>query len=156
MIGFTVLGHPEPAGSKRAFAVRKRGVLTGRVAVSDDNPKAKSWQRDIASAAVEAMTGPLGLEPVLLDCALSLDIRFYFARPRGHFGTGRNSDKLKPSAPPYPTVRPDVTKLVRAVEDALTGVLWRDDSLVITQLAAKLYGEPERAVIRIYPIAAEP
>lgn len=158
MIGFTVLGHAEPAGSKRAFSVRRAGVPTGRVAVADDNPKAKSWQHDVRTAAAEAMQEQADPErpgdpaPHLLDGPLSLDVRFYFARPRGHFGTGRNSAKLKPSAPTYPIVRPDTTKLVRAIEDALTGVLWRDDSLVVSQVAAKLYGEPERCVIGVYSI----
>lgn len=148
MIRFVVVGHSEPAGSKRAFAVRRAGLPTGAVAVTDDNPKAKSWQHEVRSAAAEAMRDT----PGLLDGPLSLDVRFYFTRPRGHYGTGRNAATLKPSAPRFPIVRPDTTKLVRAIEDALTGVLWRDDALVVSQVAAKLYGEPERCEIGVYPL----
>jgi hypothetical protein len=38
-ISFTVLGDAKPAGSKRAFAIRRGGVPTGQIAVTDDNPK---------------------------------------------------------------------------------------------------------------------
>ena len=140
---FIVLGRPQPAGSKRAFVVKRKTGAAG-VAVADDNPALKSWQQEIRSAASKVSPG------ALLDGPLSLDVRFYFARPRSHFGTGRNASMLKPSAPPYPIVRPDTTKLIRAIEDALTGVVWRDDALVVSQVAAKLYDEPERAVVGIY------
>jgi hypothetical protein len=51
-IELTVLGRPQPAGSKRAFPRRGGGVI-----VTDDNPRAKSWQQEIRMVAVEAMNG---------------------------------------------------------------------------------------------------
>jgi hypothetical protein len=36
-LSFTVHGTPAPQGSKSAFAIRKAGVYTGRVAVVNDN-----------------------------------------------------------------------------------------------------------------------
>ncbi len=53
------------------------------------------------------------------------------------------------SAPFYPTTKPDASKLVRALEDGLNGVLWRDDSQVAEIVAVKYYGEPARAEVRI-------
>ena len=45
------------------------------------------------------------------------------------------------------------TKLIRAVEDALTGIVWRDDAQVAVQKVAKVYGdEPQGAVITIEEI----
>jgi Holliday junction resolvase RusA-like endonuclease len=93
--------------------------------------------------------------PELFSGALSLDLRFYMRRPQSHFGTGRNAGRLKDTAPRFHTTRPDSTKLTRAVEDALTGVVWRDDAQVSTQVIAKLYGEPERVVVAIYPLNGE-
>lgn len=75
---------------------------------------------------------------------LALAVVFYRPRPQGHFGSGRNSGRLRDSEPGYPTTKPDTTKLLRGVEDALTGILWRDDSLVCVQQAEKRYGEPAR------------
>jgi len=100
--------------------------------------------RDVAQAGGIAMMGSS-----LLEGPLELKLTFYQPRRASHFGSGRNSAKLKPSAPIYPDKRPDLTKLIRAVEDALTGIVWRDDAQVVMQRAAKLYGEPARVVVSV-------
>jgi Holliday junction resolvase RusA-like endonuclease len=65
---------------------------------------------------------------------------FVLERPKTDWGTGRNAGRLKPRAPAWPLKRPDSTKLVRAVEDALTGILWSDDSVIVLgPIAAKRY-----------------
>lgn len=144
-----VYGKPEPAGSKNAYAVRKDGVPTGKIAVSDANPRAKSWQREVGDAAREAMdNAPLEFDPFVLG-PLDVSMIFYVQRPKGHYGTGRNAHKLKPSAPAYPAVKPDALKLARGTEDALTGIVWRDDSQVVDLHVAKRYGLPERCEIEI-------
>lgn len=108
--------------------------------VRDSAKKGAPWRRQVAQAAGEAMNGT-----GLLDGALELSVIFTVPRPKGHFGVRG----LRPSAPAYPTVRPDVTKLLRAVEDALTGIVWRDDSQVVCQHAYKEYGEPARADVKV-------
>lgn len=143
---FTVLGKPQPAGSKRAFAVKKGGVPTGQIAVTDDNPKAKSWQREVKIAAREALDA-IGPDGLLTADAVSVSMTFYAARPKGHYGTGRNAAVLKPSAPPLPIVKPDSLKLARGTEDAMTGVVYKDDSQVVDLTVRKRYGLPERCEI---------
>jgi Holliday junction resolvase RusA-like endonuclease len=135
----TVLGEPQPAGSKRAFVNPKNG----RAIVTDANKKAKPWQREVKQAASEAYAGELIRGPV------SLRLTFIRPRPKGHFGTGRNADAIKPSAPDFPTTRPDALKLARAVEDALTGVLWADDAQITEEQLYKRYGEPARCEIEV-------
>lgn len=159
-VAFTIYGKPEPAGSKRAFAVRKGGELTGRVAVMDDNPKGKGWQSAVRWAAVDAMlhqphdqeihaddAATYNGNPLPLHGALSLVVMFYVRRPKAHYGTGRNAEVLKPSAPKHPTSKPDTTKLIRAVEDAMTGLVYRDDAQIVEQYACKRYGLPERCEV---------
>lgn len=146
MIRFTVLGRPQPGGSKRAFALRTGGQFTGRVAVADANPNVKSWRAEVRHVARAAYEGPLLTGPVEA-CFV-----FYKARPAAHFRTGRNSSLLRAAAPEHPTSRPDALKLARAVEDALTGVIWRDDSQVVHLHAHKAFGEPERCEIEITPL----
>jgi Holliday junction resolvase RusA-like endonuclease len=143
-VAFTVLGKPAPAGSKRSFAVRRGGVLTGQTATVDDSKRSRPWKDSVAAAAHQAH----GIAE-LLDGPLELLVDFYVGRPAGHYGTGRNRERLKASAPPWPTVRPDATKLLRAVEDALTGLVWRDDAQVVSQAVRKLYGNPERAEVTV-------
>jgi Holliday junction resolvase RusA-like endonuclease len=140
MVQFTVYGKPQPAGSKRAFVVKGRAVVT------DDNAKSKPWKQEVSGTALRAMSdagvpwmeGPLGLTCV-----------FYLARPKGHYGSGRNAAQVKESAPPFPVVKPDATKLVRGVEDALTGIVWKDDAQVVAQTVLKRYGEPERVEVTV-------
>lgn len=139
-VTFTVLGKPQPAGSKRAFQNRH----TGRVSVVDANAKSRPWKQEVAGAAMVKTGVRLPLEG-----PLSLHVTFFLARRKWHYGTGKNAALLKPSAPTWPTTRPDATKLLRAVEDALTGIVWRDDAQVVAQHVYKEYGLPERAEIAV-------
>src|SRR5215831_7575057 len=148
-VEFVVYGHPATAGSKRAFAIRRDGKFTGRVAVVDDAARTKSWQGRVAQAAAETGAacerGPV-----------KLALAFYLHRPRAHYGTGRNDRRLRPSAPAWHCKRPDVLKLARAVEDALTGVLWHDDAQVCEEALSKHYtddGESERVRVRVTRLA---
>lgn len=143
VISFFVPGKPAPAGSKRAFY----NARLGRALVVDANANAKPWQAAVASTAAEHRNGA-----GLIDGPLEVEFIFYVPRPKGHFGTGRNASLLRASAPSHPTGRPDVLKLARGVEDALTGVLWRDDSQIVKELLRKEYGEP--AGVHIEVVAA--
>ena len=154
-LAFQVIGHPQPGGSKKAFPIRRAGRLTGQVAVTDSNPRAKQWAQHVIAAAITAtdqhhngwtpLTGPL-----------LLDVLFVLPRPAGHYGTGRNTQTVRAGAPSHPHVRPDVTKLIRVVEDALTGIVWRDDAQIVNQHARKRYGHPPGAVITIRTLEAAP
>ena len=129
MIEFFVPGKAEPAGSKRAFM---RPGMKFPI-VTDDNPKAKGWQKDIKSYAGVAMLG----KGSLLDGPLAVSFTFIMARPKGHYG----KNGVLASAPAYPMVRPDALKLGRAVEDALTQVVYRDDAQIVEEHLTKKYGE---------------
>jgi Holliday junction resolvase RusA-like endonuclease len=82
----------------------------------------------------------------LMDGPLQLTAHFVVPRPKGHHGA---KGSVRPSAPAYPITRPDTTKLLRALEDACTGILWRDDSQIVSQFAFKAYGEPARAEVEV-------
>ena len=136
IISFTVHGKPEPAGSKRAFPFKKRDGSLG-VSVSDANKNTKPWQAVVTATALDAMNGR-----ELLRGPLSAMFKFYVSRPKSHYGTGKNSEVLKPSAPKYPVTRPDALKLCRGAEDALTGFLYGDDSQIVREVIEKYYGQP--------------
>lgn len=141
-ISFTVYGKPQTAGSKRAFVIPG----TNRASVTDDNPKSRDWKNAVRSAAIEYCGGHV-LD--LLDGPLHVTFTFFLLRPKGQFGSGRNASQVKASAPQYPATKPDVLKLSRAVEDALTGVLWRDDAQIVQEVLAKRFGEPARVEITV-------
>ncbi len=157
-IRITVIGKPQPAGSKSAFAIRtKDGTPTGQVNVRDANKKAPGWMKLVKATGARVVGDPYNL----LDGPVNVSMTFYVARPKGHYGTGRNAHRLKDSAPPFPTSKPDSLKLARGTEDALTGVVWRDDAQVVDLDVHKRYVVPaldprERAeiVVRYAPEGA--
>ena len=140
MIEFFAQGHPSPQGSKRHLG---RGILV------ESSKTLKPWRQDVKFTAMGYVT-----DDWATDKPVDLELTFYFKRPASHYGTGKNRDKLKPSAPEYPTSAAvgDVDKLCRAVCDALTGVAFDDDRQVICLKASKSYamiGMPEGAQIKI-------
>ncbi|HSS55517.1 MAG TPA: RusA family crossover junction endodeoxyribonuclease [Gaiellales bacterium] len=141
-----VPGHPKPAGSKRVFMVAKAGAAPRPVVTDDSGAKGRDWRASIQHAIAAVFQGPPLTGPLELSCY------FTVARPRGHSG----KRGLLPSAPSYPTTRPDITKLLRAVEDAATGLLWADDAQIVTQSAAKRYGARPGVVIHCRPLSGAP
>lgn len=137
-VQFTVYGHALPGGSKRPL--RAGGKKDGKIILVDNNPKTRDWRIEIKIVAAELMKGR-----DLFAGPLSLDVTFYRPRPKGHYG----AHGVKKSAPKYPITRPDRTKLLRPLEDALTGVLWRDDSQIVDGNTKKRYGEPARVEIKV-------
>jgi len=141
-VTFTVYGKPQPAGSKRVVpAGGKRG---GRPLVIDAAKRSRPWKQEVAGVAELAMKGR-----ALLAGPLILHLRFFVARPRGHFG----ARGVRPTAPVAPTVRPDLLKLARAVEDALTGIVYRDDAQIVAETLLKMYDQPERVEVSVEPLA---
>jgi|Deesub1362A_J573_1020465.scaffolds.fasta_scaffold04192_5 crossover junction endodeoxyribonuclease RusA len=147
VIEFFVPGVPKPAGSKRAFKTK-----TGKVVMVDASGKAgEDWRGDLKKFALEHCPEPL-------EGPVDLMVIFVMPRPKSHLGSGRNASKVKPSAPDRHTTRPDVTKLLRAVEDALTGICWKDDAQICLQRAAKIYANqhtPVGAYIYVVPASAK-
>lgn len=133
MIEFFVPGIARPGGSKTGYV----NPRTKRFVIVPASKKTKPWMDTVRwIAGIECKRMCLWTDPVLLTLV------FYRPRPKGHFGTGRNAGRLKDSAPDYPTIMPDLTKLIRATEDGLTGVIWKDDSQVVAQQTFKLYADP--------------
>lgn len=135
-IVFTVAGVPQPQGSARARNVSGRTYPI----VFTDNPKLKAWRLDVGKAARVAYRGPLLDGPVRIVAAFYLPAPKSLRRPKPH------------------TTRPDVDKLSRAIADAITGIIYRDDCQVTQFKATKSYtgvGEGPHAIIAITPLFEE-
>lgn len=150
---FHVYGSPAPQGSKKGFV----NPNTNRVIIVEQQDKRiKSWRSAVAEAAREQRNPDLGL----LDEPLIVDMVFTFVRPAGHYRTGRNAHLLRDSAPQRPQSMPDLSKLARSTEDAISKILWRDDARIAEYgRLAKVYAneDPDAldvpgAVIRIYTL----
>lgn len=134
-VAFIVYGLPRPAGSKRAFQHRS----TGRIVVTDANKNSRQWKDDVAQTAGHAMR-----DRELLEGPLRLSLVFLLPRPKGHYG----KNGVRPSAPRFPIVKPDLLKLARGIEDAMSGVVYRDDAQIVTETLQKTY-TPESAQVHV-------
>jgi len=85
------------------------------------------------------------------DTPLLLEAVFFFERPKSHFGSGRNAGVLKDRfRKARPTGRPDLSNLVKLVEDALNGNAYRDDSRIVAYgKTEKDYDDQARTIVRI-------
>jgi len=134
---FTVYGEAQPQGSARAFIPKgwKRPVITTA------NPALKSWRQLVAEQANVALERLPPSERSLLLDGVRLSIAFYLPRP-----------KSLPKKRTAHTRKPDIDKLVRGMCDALTPILFRDDSQVCELVTAKYYareGDVPRVEIRV-------
>ena len=121
-----VSGEPASQGS--------HSVINGRI-VQVNSTKHKKWRNAVAFAALDLVTD--GWE--LIDEPVELTVIFYLPRPKSVLDRA------------YPAVMPDLDKLVRAVGDSLSGVVYVDDSRIISLTAKKLYADDRGpgAVIRV-------
>ena len=110
-----VLGDPASQGS--------HSVIHGRI-VQVNSAKHKRWRNAVSFAALDLVTD--GWE--LLDEPLELSVIFYLPRPKSVSRT-------------HPAVMPDVDKLLRAVCDSLSGIIYVDDSRIIRATAQKVYAD---------------
>lgn len=123
VLSFTVRGLPAPQGSK---SFKGRGK-NGKGIMVESSTRVKPWRARVASVADDAT----GDGWSLLDGPLAVSMVFTFPRPKSHWRTGRNAHLLGSRATPRPIGYPDVSKAARAVEDALTHVVWTDDARVV-------------------------
>lgn len=124
MIRFTVYGQPRPQSRPRFY---RRGNFVGTYDKDKDDKK--------NFAQVSSEYSPH--KP--FEGAVIVTIDFYLKRPKGHYGTGRNKDRLKPSAPTKHIKKPDIDNFGKLVIDALTGLFYVDDSQIIELNISKQY-----------------
>ena len=137
-IEFAVQGLPVPKGSTRSFALKdKAGNYTGRTVTTSTAKNLAAWEnliRDRAQKAYEKLwANDLGLEnDEPLQGPVSVFLAFHLPKPKSAPKTKRT----------WPTKRPDIDKLVRAVLDAITHTIIHDDSQVVSLTATKDFGSP--------------
>lgn len=139
-----VYGQPAPQGSKRH-------VGNGRMVES--SKAVKPWRADVRDAAERLVRCGCGCTDACgalargypLDGPLVVRMVFTAARPKSHYRTGRNAHLLAVSAPARPATTPDLSKLARSTEDALTTAgVWADDARVVEyERLAKVYARED-------------
>lgn len=135
-VTFFVAGIPVPQGSKTGFSAKGSTF----VSMVDANKAAlKPWRAAITRMAESAwldrpkITGPALVEAI-----------FVFEQPA--------SVKRR-----FPSVKPDLDKLVRALFDGITdSALWEDDGRVVRLVTEKVYGRAPGVHVTVTEMSDEP
>ena len=134
-------GNPIPKMRHRTFVKEKRG---GGYFQGAYNPQTEVEGKFISYLLTQMPKG----HQIILD-PIYIQIWYGLPRPQSHYGTGRNSGKLKPSAPKYPAKKPDIDNYEKFIFDCLNGVVYRDDSQVVSCRHDKRYSENPRTEIEV-------
>jgi Holliday junction resolvase RusA-like endonuclease len=139
-VGFWVAGVPVPQGSKKIG----RNPATGRPILIDDNDKLAGWRELVDFTARRAARGK-----ETIDGPCSVDLSFELPRPRGHYKA--DGLTVRPGAPTWAAVKPDLDKLERAILDSLTTAgVWSEDSRAVVLRSSKRYaGLPHQAGVSV-------
>lgn len=127
-LSFEVLGIAATQGSFIPGVTK-----AGKPFMRQDSRRTMPWRQDVAGCAQRAVADSLEAWPA--KGPVELNVVFFMPRPKGHFG----KKGLKAKAPRFPSGKPDLSKLVRAFEDALTGIVYDDDARIVTHRIEKLY-----------------
>jgi Holliday junction resolvase RusA-like endonuclease len=133
VVRLIVYGVPGPQGSKRFVGVSKK---TGRGIMIESSAAVKTWRQDVKSAA-EGLRVMQSL--ATLDGPLAARMVFTVRKPA-------SAPKRRRT---FPATKPDLSKLIRSTEDALTdaGLIADDARIVEYDRAAKVYpGEDPEAL----------
>jgi Holliday junction resolvase RusA-like endonuclease len=115
-----VYGRPAPQGSKKLVASNR---------FIEASKYLPAWRKAVSLAALEAINLQ-GWD--MLEDAVELECVFYLDRP----GTVPEKKRKHPIKPP------DVSKLLRAVEDSLTDAgVYADDAQIVKATAFKFYAD---------------
>lgn len=109
---------------------RKQQGRGGHTIMAPAKHPIRSWRRVMRAAAERAMDGrkPYTARP------LWITVVFRFPRPK----------RLPPDGPEPHFVDPDHDNVVKAMQDALLGVVWSDDCIISSASVRKCYAAPGR------------
>ena len=120
MLQITVYGLPAAQGSKRFL-----GIKGGKGILVESSKAVKPWRQAVVYAAREALNGWAGLMG-----PLCVEMIFTMPKPKSAPKSRRT----------WPDRKPDLSKLVRSTEDALTdAAVWEDDARVVSLTTRKVF-----------------
>ncbi len=127
----TILGEPVPQARVRATVI---GKIIGKQWINFYTPVKSTNYRDLVKSGLREV-----LPDEIIDQPLVLSLRIFKTRPK--------SNKL-----PWFTTKPDLDNYTKQVKDAMSGLVYRDDSIIVGYTDTwKLYTkENPRVEIELY------
>ncbi|MNJ10053.1 Endodeoxyribonuclease RusA [compost metagenome] len=136
-VSFLVPGEPIGKGRPRIGKV-------GAHARMFTPAKTANYEGLIALAGTDAMAGR-----TLLEGPVMVELRIVMGVPAS------KSKKWKAQAlagEVFPTKKPDMDNVIKAIYDGLNGVVWKDDVQVVDAFVRKRYGATPGVHVRIVPL----
>jgi Holliday junction resolvase RusA-like endonuclease len=133
-VRFVVPGEPIAKG-------RPRSVLRNGHVMHYTPEKTARYENLVKLAAQEAMKG----NPPC-DGAAVLTAYAYFPIPKS-WSLKKQEDAQRDLL--FPTKRPDLDNIIKAVKDGMNGVVWRDDAQVVVIKTSKKYDFKPRVEIEV-------
>ena len=134
VLSFEIPGQPIGQGRP------KFSTINGHARAYDPE-KSRNYKAYVKLLATQAMKDS-GFTMIEGPCCLSIDA--YFAVPKS------KSKKFREAALSgleYPTKKPDIDNIVKALQDALNGLAYKDDSSIVFLSVAKCYSEVPRVEV---------
>jgi crossover junction endodeoxyribonuclease RusA len=132
-ITYRIDAIPRPQGSKRHVG---GGIML------ESSKHVANWRAFARLCAVQAMQGR---EIAAKGTPVRLVVRFRFDRPQKHY----NSKGLKSDAAMFHVSKPDSDKLLRALLDSMSGVVFYDDSQVCELSIDKCYDKSAHTQVEV-------
>jgi Holliday junction resolvase RusA-like endonuclease len=129
-----IIGEPVAQG-------RPRFARQGAFIRTYDPEASRSWKQTARLIAIEQMR-----EQSPLCGAIELRISIHRKIPQSW---SRKKQERALSGFLRPTSRPDTDNYIKSVQDALNGIVWKDDSQVVALIADKWYSDKPRIEIDV-------
>ncbi|CAI3798597.1 hypothetical protein DBADOPDK_02072 [Pseudomonas sp. MM223] len=108
--------------------------------------RTENYENRISMAGTRAMAGR-----TLLEGAVMVEMRIVLAIPQS-MSKKRKAQAIAGEL--FPTKKPDMDNVIKAIYDGLNGVVWKDDVQVVDAFVRKRYGEVPGVHVRIVPLEA--
>jgi Holliday junction resolvase RusA-like endonuclease len=135
----TIVLLGEPVGQGRPRFVRKSGVAY-------TPEKTRNISAALRIAAQQTMNERIS---GLFDEPLRLHLLAEFGVPQSWSQRKKNTALLHGH---FPAKKPDISNILKLAEDALNGIVYRDDALIVEAHVRKVYGGQPKLVITVSPL----
>lgn len=115
---FFIEGIPQPKGSMKSFAWIDRASGKARSSITHGSSETKYWQNWVSLKIKEVFHAPPSKGPIWVNLCV------FVPRPK----------TISEAKRKYPTVPPDHDKYTRCILDAMTGIVYVDDSQVVGKI----------------------
>lgn len=120
---------------------RPRATGRGRFIRVYDPPKTAKFKRELKQLATEMY------HDAPLEGEIYLKVVFYQKIQKS---VSKKEHDRRASGIHRPIVKPDLSNYLKSFEDALNGILWKDDAMIVHEEIDKYYSDKPRIEVEIY------